>query len=469
VIRPALREVPATRPRARVLPLDVFVVVNLALFGAMCVFTYYARFVRYRGAANIHEFFLYATVLVAGVVLLWRAFRGYRFGAGLLLLVQAGILAHFAGAFVQWGGLRLYDYAFAGLRYDKYVHFANAFIAVRVVRHIVERHGIRMDGLVSLLVGLTVLGLGGVVEIVEYLVVRTVPANGVGGYDNNMQDLIANAVGAGVSLLVAGAGSVPLRPADRVAGLMHVQASRPLRTWSGIELGVALGVVVAVLWLGPVLLPRVLFPFVAIVLLALGLSYAVWISPVLLHRDSLAARGLGSRATWFVRTDNLRDAARPFTLLTLAGAVALLLLAAWWNPAWVARAEWRAWAVRLLFYSISAQVQALVFVGFVLVRLRDIFQSRGAVALAAGALFAIAHAPSATVMALTMVFASAAAWISVRTPNVVVVGVSQTVLGLLLHRALEEPLRVGYFYAHPDLHVFREALPVVGRVIGGLY
>jgi hypothetical protein len=45
-----------------------------------------------------------------------------------------------------------------------------------------------------------VLGLGTLVEIVEYLVTLTVSVNGVGGYDNNMQDLISNLIG--VSLLV---------------------------------------------------------------------------------------------------------------------------------------------------------------------------------------------------------------------------------------------------------------------------
>lgn len=442
---------------------------NLALFGVMCVFTYYARFVQYRGAANVHEFFLYAAVLVAGVVALWRAFRNYRFGAGLLALVQAGILAHFAGAFVQWDGHRLYDFTIVGLRYDKFVHFANAFIAVRVVRHIVERHGLRLDGLVTVLVGTTVLGLGAVVEIVEYLVVRTVPANGVGGYDNNMQDLLSNAVGASVSLLLARTGFARLRRAAPAHARTWERRSRAARVVSAFELTLALTALLAMVWLGPVVLPRVVFPFAAVALLTVGLLYVAWLSPVVLHHDANTERGLGTRATWFVRTDNIREAVRPFTVLTLAGAVVILLLAAWWNPGWVARADWRAWAVRLLFYSVSAHLQALVFVGFVMMRLRDIFTSRWMIALAAALLFSVAHGPGLMVMLLTAVFAGATAWISVRTPNVIATGLSHMVLGLLLHRALEEPLRVGYFHAHPDLHVFREALPVVGRLIGGLY
>ena len=48
----------------------------------------------------------------------------------------------------------------------------------------------------NVFVVLVVLGLGGVIEIVEYIVVLTVPAKGVGGYDKNMQDLMANVLGA---------------------------------------------------------------------------------------------------------------------------------------------------------------------------------------------------------------------------------------------------------------------------------
>lgn len=464
--RPALREVPAPRRRA-VVPLDAFVAVNLLLFAAMCVFTYYARFVQYRGAGNVHEFFLYAAVLVAGVVALWRSFRGYPFGWGLLLLIQAGILAHFAGAFVQFDGYRLYDVSIAGLRYDKYVHFANAFIAVRVVRHLTERHGIRVDGVVSVLVGMTVLGLGAVVEIVEYLVVRTVPANGVGGYDNNMQDLIANAAGTAASLLAG----LLFAPRPHVARVEH--APRPQRGGRRIlaasELAIALIGMTGMVWFGPVWLPRAIFPWVAVAAIGAGLTYAVWFSPVRLHGDTLRDRGLGSGATLFVRTDNLAAAGGAFVVLTLAGTVAVLLLAAWLNPGWLARADWRAWVVRLGFYIVSAHLQALVLVGFVLPRVRDLVVRPSAIAGVMAVLFAAVHAPAPLVMALTAAFAAAAAWINLRTPNVFATALSQTVLGLLLHRVLEQPLRVGYFHGHPDLHVFREALPLVGRVIGGLY
>lgn len=455
-------------------PLDIFVAVNLLLFAAMCVFTYYARFVQYRGAANIHEFFLYAAVLVSGILLLWRQFRHVRFDPLLLAMVQAGILAHFAGAFVQWDGHRLYDYESGGLRYDKLVHFLNAFIALRVVAHITVQHGYRRDGLMRVLMALTVLGLGAVVEVVEYLVVRTVPGNGVGGYDNNMQDLIANGVGTLVSVLTLGLDARSMSTARRLrvvasAGRGGAAPAGATVAWTVVELATACTILLSMIWIGPAVLPRTVFPFAAVAMIAAGIAYAVWVSPVLVHRDPLPERGLGDWTTWFVRTDNLHEAARQFLVLTLGGAVAIFVLSARFNPDWAANADWRAWLVRLGFYATSATLQAIVFVGFVVVRLRTLLPSRVAVACVAGVLFGLVHAPNPLLVALTAIFAAAAAWISVRTPNVLAAAGSQLVLGLLLHRALGLTLRVGYFASHPDLHVFREAVPVVGRIIGGLY
>ena len=176
--------------------IDAFVLTNLILFLLLCVFRYYARFVQYRGAAHIGEFFVYAAVIMLGIAILWFVFRHYEFEGSTLLLVQFGILMHFSGAFVMVDHHRLYDQVLFGLRYDKYVHFVNAFAATLLISRLFQIQKIALTRSNNVFVVLVVLGLGAVIEIVEYMVVLTVPANGVGGYDNNMQDLMANLAGA---------------------------------------------------------------------------------------------------------------------------------------------------------------------------------------------------------------------------------------------------------------------------------
>lgn len=176
--------------------LDAFAAVNVALFSLLGAARYHARFIAYRGSEHIEEFFLYAIVLLVVVLLVWWHFRRYDFGSALLIALQVGILMHFAGAFVQIDGGRLYDAHLLGVRYDKYVHLVNAFNTTMVAARLFEIKGLQFDTFNRCVLVLGVLGLGGLVELVEYLVLLTVPGAGVGGYDNNMQDLAANLVGA---------------------------------------------------------------------------------------------------------------------------------------------------------------------------------------------------------------------------------------------------------------------------------
>jgi uncharacterized membrane protein YjdF len=473
----------------RLTPLDVFAAVNLVLFVFMCVFTYYARFIAYRGAANVWEFFVYASAIIGTIAFLWFFFRRYGLGATLLALIQLSILIHFAGAFIRWDGHRLYDCFIAGIRYDKFVHFTNAIVAALVVRHIFVRRGMRLDGLTRLFILLVVLGLGAIVEIIEYIVCTTIPGNGVGGYDNNMQDLIANLVGT--TICVVSLRSAPRRPRLRLADVgarRWPQAARSRasfeRTLSAVEVVALPAICLSMTWMAPWLVVLPGFVPVAQLVLCAALAYLLYLSPVRLHGDSLAERGLGSWRTLFVRTDNVAAAARRFGLLALAGTTGILLLAAVWNPGWLAKANWKAWGVRLTFYSLSASIQALVFVGFFLVRLQRVIRPSRAtigttvaddrrrrllISVVAGLVFGAIHAPGIPLMALAAIFGFASAWICLRTPNVIVAAACHGLLGLLVHRILELPFRVGPFYNHPDVHVLRSLVPLATRWIGGLY
>jgi putative membrane protein len=112
------------------------------------------------------------------------------------------ILIHFAGGIVHIDQKRLYDNIFFSIRFDKYAHFINSLIGAILVDRVLHYLDFRMKMLQGLVIILIVLGVGAFIEISEYIVMKTIPGNGVGGYDNNMQDLIANLSGSAVYIML---------------------------------------------------------------------------------------------------------------------------------------------------------------------------------------------------------------------------------------------------------------------------
>jgi hypothetical protein len=181
---------------ARRWPVDMFLILNLLLFLALWWALYPAAGAAGRAPFDRQEFLIYGAVILL-VILIGRIRLG-KIGCPLplLLMVQAGIIAHFAGGLVAVGGTRLYDARFLGLGFDNYIHVYNAFVGAALIGHVL-RGRIPEAARPAILIGLT-LGAGAVVEIVEFLVVQAIPTAGVGDYANNMRDLIANAIGASV-------------------------------------------------------------------------------------------------------------------------------------------------------------------------------------------------------------------------------------------------------------------------------
>lgn len=183
-------------PRLRFI--DVLVLTNLAVFSVLCVARYLPRFIAYRGAGNLHEFFLYAAALLAASVFGWLALRGRADLDGRLLgLIQLGLLLHWLGAFVAVGDGRLYDVRLVGgIRYDKLVHLANGGVALTVVLKATPLARSRLASPLLELVGvLSVLGLATLVELIEYAVMSTIPNPGPGGPADSMPDLLAALLG----------------------------------------------------------------------------------------------------------------------------------------------------------------------------------------------------------------------------------------------------------------------------------
>jgi len=171
----------------RVNPFDVFVAVNTVALMATLAHSY---------IAEEAEFALYAGATLAAIFVFWRSLRQNTYPMWLLLLLEVAMLAHFSGGLVSVGGERLYAYSVGGIiTFDKVVHFANSVAAALFLMHLARSRHMRFGGWEGFIIVMTVAGIGTVIEILEYAAVVTLPQTGVGDYANNLQDLIANALG----------------------------------------------------------------------------------------------------------------------------------------------------------------------------------------------------------------------------------------------------------------------------------
>ena len=190
---------------ARLRPLDWVVLVNCCLFAVMVVLFYWDRLVAYRRSANLREFFVYACVYAVFLGWLWSRLRTLPVRWRLLVAGEFGLLFHFAGGLRFHAGRRLYDVMlldWGDFRFDKLVHVVDSVVVGLVVGAILRAFRVRLGKLRVPVMLLAIVGAGALWEIAEYLVVKSFPDSGVGGYDNNMQDMIANLAGACVYVLL---------------------------------------------------------------------------------------------------------------------------------------------------------------------------------------------------------------------------------------------------------------------------
>jgi len=181
---------------------DLFTFFNSLLFFMMTKFVYYDRFITYKGAANIHEFFFYAAVIYAVILFFWIKLRHVKIPLYILILFEMMILLHFSAAFIEVNGHRLYDLRIFEIRFDKFVHFFNALIGTIITFYFFQKNQCKITTFMMMMTVFSVLGVGAIIEIAEYIVTLTVEHNGVGAYNNNMLDLVANFFGSVTAVLL---------------------------------------------------------------------------------------------------------------------------------------------------------------------------------------------------------------------------------------------------------------------------
>jgi uncharacterized membrane protein YjdF len=184
----------STKGPHRIKPFDVFIAVNAAFLIGTTLYAY---------AVAEPEFGLYAVTILGLATIGWWLLRRFDYPIWLLVLVQIGIVAHFAGGFLYPSdGISLYNHYYGGIRYDKFVHFYNSMVTAIVLSYIFREAGLVLGAFEAFVVVMVTLGLGAFIEIVEYFAVLTIPETGVGDYANNIQDLIVNLLGGLTGVLL---------------------------------------------------------------------------------------------------------------------------------------------------------------------------------------------------------------------------------------------------------------------------
>lgn len=260
--------------------------------------------------------------------------------------------------------------------------------------------------------------------------------------------------------------------------MISVRAAAIVKVTSLLELGVLALLSWLFIWRWGPQITSYPATLMAVAYLAV-LFYIAYLSPVWIHADDRRSWGLGGWKTLLLRTDNLGRALQGFGTITAVGGAVIVLAALWRNPSVFQQLDWRVFFLKFSCYSVSGAIQGCVTL-FVLMRLADLFScdpfqpgggsveinGRLAITALVSGYFSLMHAPNVPVMLVTLVLTPPVLWQYFKTPNLFLLIGTHAVLGTLLHRVYELPMRIGPFYTSPDRYIIRELFPIVARIIG---
>ena len=145
-------------------------------------------------------------MLFAGGILLYVDGR-VRFSTHVLALLAGSGFCHMAGGHLEFDGVLLYEQSIGVIGYDHLLHVVGLGSAGLAVWEATCWKLRAISGFEAALVAfLGANAVGAIIEIGDYLATLVVSAARAGDYANNMQDLIANLVGAGLAAWWVGRG-----------------------------------------------------------------------------------------------------------------------------------------------------------------------------------------------------------------------------------------------------------------------
>jgi len=159
------------------------------------------------------EFLWYVLTMLLLLLLFLVTARRAEFPLSLLWALSGWGFAHMAGGGVPVGdgvlyGLQILPLGGEGelrlLKYDQVVHAYGFGVTAWLLWHLMRRHHAGLAGSWTILIypALGAMGLGAVNEMIEFAAVLAFDETGVGGYYNTALDLVFNALGAVVAVMI---------------------------------------------------------------------------------------------------------------------------------------------------------------------------------------------------------------------------------------------------------------------------
>jgi hypothetical protein len=181
----------------------------------VAIFTcvYVAGFTLWFIAIGNHEFIVYVLTMLGLIALVGLSLRSAAYPPAMLWALSVWGLAHMAGGGVRLDDSVLYNLQLVPivvtenifiLKYDQLVHAFGFGVTAWLLWHLLVRHYPATRGHATAFVYpvLAAMGLGALNEMIEFSAVVFVPDTNVGGYYNTALDLVFNATGALVAMLL---------------------------------------------------------------------------------------------------------------------------------------------------------------------------------------------------------------------------------------------------------------------------
>jgi putative membrane protein len=179
------------------------------LFTAIYVVVFFAYFL----LIGNYEFIWYVLTLVGLASLIAFTRKTAAFPPQILWALSIWGLVHMAGGGIRVGNGVLYNFIvwpvtangeLTLLKFDQLVHFYGFAVTAWLLWHILNVNFAELRGTSTIYVypALASTGLGALNEMIEFSAVLLFPDTNVGGYFNTALDLVFNALGASVAMVV---------------------------------------------------------------------------------------------------------------------------------------------------------------------------------------------------------------------------------------------------------------------------